>query len=166
MSERRNAEGLERALARAVKMYIDYMGCWETLRYLGERYDEDLENCHPESFEGTDAPTILAKAAELLELTGKTFYDLTDLAENELRETFCEICRAGEEVQRQVFGRAIPGDREPGKFFEEIMEVWDEGDGWDERMALKGFKDTVRVLCGENEELQEDAASMPGGHGM
>jgi len=119
-------EALRERLLYAAGKYSDYCRYRRTISNTASEYDETLKLYHYEARSNKSFRTIRDKAAEMLQVTGEIFQDMSDNALRELYYVMCEIVKLDEAVQREICGVAIPEEHFTKEEFREMISEWKE----------------------------------------
>lgn len=136
-------EVLRERLLYAAGKYSDYCRYEETINNLVSEYDETLEVYHYEIWSNKSFGTIRDKAAEMLQVTGEIFQDMSDNALRELYYVMCEIVKLDEAAQREICGVAIPEDHFTEEEFREMISYWKEY-AYSQSEALEKYLQVLR----------------------
>ncbi len=125
-------------LVYAFSKYLDYCRYFGSLADLDEAYDETYETNDFESWLLSEDAMIRSKAAEMLRVTCKLFFDLLENGEQELYSVLETISKLEKEEQQDIWGFYVANHVFEKSEIREFISEWD-GEEYYSEEVLNGF---------------------------
>lgn len=136
-------------LLNAAGRFSDYWNYAADLSSLEEEYDQTLEIYDFPVWMGNSHGAITEKAQEMLKATSELFDELSSIAQDELYLAVLDVCRSGQEEQKQIWGMVL--SREPSK--DELLDYLTD---WEWRYTQNEALEQVIALIKQGIKRKEE----------